>query len=104
MSSTWYVKGINQTTEVTKKVPNSSFEQERLEHSVSTRTTPFPAIAPPSPPCHPRSSILIDGHFEDLLAEKQALGTGKESTNGADVRISFVRQSATLRRLLTDAM
>jgi hypothetical protein len=80
MSSPWYVKGIHWITEVTKKAPDSGFDQGRLDHPVSP---PIPAIAPPSSPCHPGSSILIDGRHEGSFTEEQARrGTGKELTKG----------------------
>jgi hypothetical protein len=76
MSSQRYVKTC-QITETTKNVSNS-FDQEPLEPSVSPA---YPAISPPSFPCRPGSSILIDCHFERSLTETQAYRwNGKEAT------------------------
>ena len=52
------------------KKTSNRFDQERLEHPV---VPAYPAIAPPSFPCRPGTSILIDGHFEGSLgrSEKQ---------------------------------
>ena len=58
--------------EVTKKAPNSDFDQERLEHLVSPACS---AIAPPPSPCCPKSYILTEtqAHYRD--------GTWEESTS-----------------------
>jgi hypothetical protein len=76
MSSLRYVKR-NSLTRLMKW-----FDHERLEYSVSPS---YLAIAPPLFPCRPGSlmSILIDGHLEGLLTEKQAHhGTGRGFTKG----------------------
>ena len=80
-SSQWYVKvnSVTRSTEATKNVSNRLY-QEHLEHPVSPAC---PAIAPPPFPCCSGSSILIDGHFERSLTERQAYRwKGKESTKG----------------------
>ena len=41
---------------LTKKAPNSDFDQEHLEHLVSP-TCQGPAIAPPSPRHHPLATL-----------------------------------------------
>jgi hypothetical protein len=75
----------HQITGVTKKALNS-FGQELLEHPIPPAC---PAIAPPSFPCRPGSSILIDGHFEGSLTESQAHhGTGKVTKRGQCTYIS----------------
>ena len=80
-----------QITETTKNVSNR-FDQERLEHPVSPA---YPAIAPPSFPCRPGSSILIDCHFGRSLTEKQVdRWNGKESAKGGRCTycISFAQE------------
>ena len=87
MSSLQYVKG-NPLTGF-KATNSNRFDQERLEYPVSPAC---PAIAPPSP-CRPGSSILIDGHSEGLLTEKQA-HHGKEFTKGGRCTYIFAQQPA----------
>ena len=86
MISPWYVKGIHLPDhKVAEKVSNS-FDQ-RLDHPVSP---PYSAIAPPSFPCRPGSSVLIDGHFRGPLIEKQAHHeTWKEFTKGCQSTFIF---------------
>jgi hypothetical protein len=93
--SMWYVNGnSHRITEGTKKA-SISFDQDRPEHPVS-RT--YPDIAPPSLPCRPESSIMIDGRFEGPLTENQTHhGTGQEITKGGRCMSPF----SPLRRLLT---
>ena len=66
-------------TERAEKTLNR-MDQELLEHSVSPA---YPAIAPPSFPCRPGSSILIDCHFGGSSTENQGHhGIEKEFTEG----------------------
>ena len=72
------------TSRITEEANNvsDSFDQDGLEHPFFPA---YPAIAPPSFPCRPGSSILIDCHSESLLTERQAYrwkGKEKESTKG----------------------
>jgi hypothetical protein len=84
MSSLWYVEG-NSLAKLLKYLSNS-LDQERLEHPVSPdspRTPTHPTVAPLPFPCHPESSILIDGQLEGPLTKEQVhQGTGKEFTKG----------------------
>ena len=61
-------RASHQITEVTKTA-SIGFDQERFEHFVSPA---YPAIASPSVPCCPETSIPIDGQFGDSLAERKA--------------------------------
>jgi hypothetical protein len=78
----------NSFTEETRKPLNSfdKFDQGHLGHPIPLA---LPAFAPSSFPCHPAlgpGSIPRDGHFGgSLTEEKENNGTGKQSTNGADV-------------------
>ena len=78
-------------TEVAEKA-SSSLDQEslRVEHPVSLT---YPAIAVPSSPCRPGSSITIGGYFESLLTEKQTCRTGKECTKGGRCTYIFYTDS-----------
>jgi hypothetical protein len=60
--------------------------QERLDYMASHA---FPTIAPPLSPCHPGPSVLMDGNIEGSITEKQAHGTGKESTNASGGRCTY---------------
>ena len=81
----------HQITEVTKFFLNS-FDQEPLEHPVSTAC---PAVATTSFPRHLGTYILIDDGFESSLTRKQALyGTGKESARGRRCTHIFAQKPA----------
>ena len=72
-------------TEVSNKAFNNPHQELRLERPV-TSVSPlaaYPAINPPSSPCHPESSLMIGGHLEGSSAENQAHhGTEEEPING----------------------
>jgi hypothetical protein len=68
-----------QITKVTKKLLNS-FDQDPLKRPFSSS---YPAIAPPSFPGRPGTSILLDGDSERSFNGTQThYGTGKKSTKG----------------------
>ena len=78
MNLLWYVKLRNKIRQISRKKALNGSDRGRLEHPASPAS---PATARSSSPCHPGSSILIDGHLEGLLTENQ-IGTGRESTEG----------------------
>ena len=101
MSSPWYVKrnSLTRSTKVTKKASNS-LDQERLEYPVSPTC---PAIAWPSSPRHPGSSIMMDGHFEDLLTEEQTHHNIEREYTG-EGRCTYILCAMASHRPLTVAM
>jgi hypothetical protein len=82
------------TDQVTNRI-SSSPAPKRARHQVSLPSSST-ALAPPSSPSRPGSSILIDRSSEDSLAEENYphRRTGKESTNRRQ-RMSFAQHLET---------
>jgi hypothetical protein len=85
---------IHRIDQVTNKVLNSP-AQARTGHQVST-ADPFTALAPPSFPSRPGTSILIDCRSEGLLAvDNYARHWTNNDARSRCRRMSFVQYYAT---------